>query len=59
VITFSGEDGKVVKSEFSKDPAVPFNENTQGCIRQRFSKAKTKAFAEDTHTVSYKIKIEK
>jgi hypothetical protein len=60
VVTFSAEDGKVVKSEFAKDPAVPFNENTQGCIRARFAKAKMKPFGlEDTHTVTYKIKIDK
>ncbi len=60
VVTFSADDGKVVKSEFAKDPAVPYNENTQGCIRARFAKAKMKPFGlEDTHTVTYKIKIDK
>lgn len=60
VVTFSAEDGKVVKSEFAKEPAITFNENTQGCIRARFAKAKMKPFGlEDTHTVTYKIKIDK
>ena len=60
VITFSADDGKVVKSEFSKDLAVPYNENTQGCVRARFAKAKIKPFGlEDTHSVTFKIKIDK
>jgi hypothetical protein len=60
MVTFSAEDGKVVKAEFSKETAIPFNENTQGCIRARFAKAKIKPFGlEDTHSVTYKIKIDK
>jgi hypothetical protein len=56
IIRFAGKDGKVLDASFPKDDPPPYSDATQTCILRAFkTKAKTKPFAGQDKTISYKI----